>query len=244
MIYGSFRRSWSNCGSQAKHVIRALWRSLFQTWGHPWCSEAENHLQSPGRLRLTDLAQSEIVHDFSDFFPSFPTRSVWKSCILPDMQSICRAKCRANSEQIPAVEVVMVMCFEDALSDDNMMKLDWNYLGWALGLFLTRDVWKFMTASPWWPAAMFPTSFAGSSLNCAERASVKILKFQFQQIQKPPSSSFLIKSSQVRSWAKKSFLPTLRCRSLQLHEIARFEMFWACLNSWHCFRIEQFLQTP
>ena len=178
------------------------------------------------------------------FFPSFPTRSVWKSCILPDMQSICRAKCRANSEQIPAVEVVMVMCFEDALSDDNMMKLDWNYLGWALGLFLTRDVWKFMTASPWWPAAMFPTSFAGSSLNCAERASVKILKFQFQQIQKPPSSSFLIKSSQVRSWGKKSFLPTLRCRSLQLHEIARFEMFWACLNSWHCFRIEQFLQTP
>ena len=25
----------------------------------------------------------------------------------------------------------MAMCFEDALSDDNMMKLDWNYLGWA-----------------------------------------------------------------------------------------------------------------
>lgn len=120
--------------------------------------------QSPGRLRLTDLAQSEIVHDFSDFFPSFPTRSVRKSCFLPEIQSICRAKCRATSEQIPAVEVVMVMCFEDALSDDSMMKLDWNYLGWA---------------------AMFPTSFAGSSLNCAERASVKILKFQFQQIQKP-----------------------------------------------------------
>ena len=92
---------------------------------------------------------------FLIFFPSFPTRSVRKSCFLPEIQSICRAKCRATSEQIPAVEVVMVMCFEDALSDDSMMKLDWNYLGWA---------------------AMFPTSFAGSSLNCAERASVKILK--------------------------------------------------------------------
>ena len=30
-----------------------------------------------------------------------------------------------------AIAVFFVMCFEDALSDENMMKLDWNYLGWA-----------------------------------------------------------------------------------------------------------------